>query len=45
MIGLRADGDGGRWGTVGVSHNIIDASFQALHDSIVYKLLRVGAKA
>jgi 2-isopropylmalate synthase len=40
-----ADGDGGRWGTVGVSNNIIDASFQALHDSIVYKLLRVGAKA
>ena len=40
-----ADGDGGRWGTVGVSHNIIDASFQALQDSIVYKLLRAGAKA
>ncbi len=40
-----ADGAGGRWGTVGVSHNIIDASFQALHDSIIYKLLRAGAKA
>ena len=38
-----ADGDGDRWGTVGVSHNIIDASFQALHDSIIYKLLRAGA--
>ena len=40
-----ADDAGGHWGTVGVSHNIIDASFQALHDSIVYKLLRAGAKA
>ncbi len=26
------------WGTVGVSENIIDASWQALADSIVYKL-------
>ncbi len=40
-----ADGAGERWGTVGVSTNIIDASFQALHDSIIYKLLRSGAKA
>jgi len=40
-----ADGDGGHWGTVGVSQNIIDASFQALHDSIIYKLLRSGATA
>ncbi len=39
-----ADDEGGHWGTVGVSHNIIDASFQALHDSIIYKLLRAGAK-
>ena len=29
-----------RWFTVGVSPNIIDASFEALVDSIVYKLLR-----
>lgn len=28
----------GRWGTVGVSDNIIDASYQALIDSIDYKL-------
>lgn len=28
-----------RWSTVGVSENIIDASFQALVDSITYKLL------
>ncbi len=29
-----------RWGTVGVSHNIIEASWQALVDSIRYKLWR-----
>jgi 2-isopropylmalate synthase len=34
------DGDGTRWWTVGVSENIIDASFQALTDSIVYKLMK-----
>jgi len=28
------------WGTVGVSHNIIEASWQALVDSIEYKLRR-----
>jgi len=33
------------WTTVGVSSNIIDASFQALMDSIVYKLVRSGAPA
>ncbi len=27
-----------RWGTVGVSHNVIEASRQALVDSIDYKL-------
>jgi 2-isopropylmalate synthase len=39
------DEAGERWTTVGVSPNIIDASFQALMDSIVYKLVRSGAKA
>lgn len=35
--------DGHRtWGTVGVSENIIDASWQALADSIVYGLLKNG---
>ena len=29
-----------RWGTVGVSENIIEASYQALVDSIEYRLLR-----
>jgi 2-isopropylmalate synthase len=37
------DETGERWTTVGVSPNIIDASFQALMDSIVYKLVRSGA--
>lgn len=39
------DEAGERWITVGVSPNIIDASFQALMDSIVYKLVRSGAVA
>ena len=34
---------GDRWSTVGVSENIIDASFQALMDSIVYKLVKSDA--
>ena len=34
------DGKGNRWSTVGVSENIVDASFEALTDSIVYKLYR-----
>jgi 2-isopropylmalate synthase len=37
------DETGERWTTVGVSPNIIDASFQALMDSIVYKLVRSNA--
>ncbi len=38
------DQAGNRWTTVGVSPNIVDASFQALMDSITYKLLRDGAE-
>jgi 2-isopropylmalate synthase len=38
------DASGDSWFTVGVSENIVDASFEALNDSIVYKLLRAGAK-
>jgi 2-isopropylmalate synthase len=38
------DSSGERWFTIGVSANIIDASFQALSDSITYKLMRAGAK-
>ncbi len=37
------DETGEHWTTVGVSPNIIDASFQALMDSIVYKLVKAGA--
>jgi 2-isopropylmalate synthase len=39
------DEAGERWTTIGVSSNIIDASFQALMDSIVYKLVKSGAPA
>jgi 2-isopropylmalate synthase len=31
-----------RWGTVGVSHNVIEASWQALADSMDYKLYKAG---
>jgi 2-isopropylmalate synthase len=36
------DGQGQRWSTVGVSANIVDASFQALLDAITFKLIRDG---
>ncbi|HEY4774375.1 MAG TPA: citramalate synthase [Xanthobacteraceae bacterium] len=39
------DESGERWTTVGVSPNIIDASFQALMDSIIFKLVKSGAPA
>ena len=38
-----ADATGARWWTLGVSHNIIDASFEALLDSLTYKLLQSAA--
>ena len=34
------DGHTEHWSTVGVSTNVIDASFNALNDSITYLLLR-----
>lgn len=37
-----ADSTGNRWTTVGVSDNIIDASFQALIDSIWFKLMKAN---
>ncbi|WP_210526806.1 citramalate synthase [Rubellimicrobium arenae] len=37
------DGQGRQWTTVGVSGNIIDASFDALVDAITWKLVRDGA--
>ncbi len=34
------DGQGRRWSTVGVSANIVDASFEALLDAVRWKLIR-----
>jgi 2-isopropylmalate synthase len=40
---LIESGDGhAHWGTVGVSHNVIEASYQALVDAVVFKLARAG---
>ncbi|MBB5753560.1 citramalate synthase [Prosthecomicrobium pneumaticum] len=36
------DGDGETWSTIGVSENVVDASFEALMDSLVFKLLKSG---
>jgi 2-isopropylmalate synthase len=38
------DSSGARWSTIGVSGNIIDASFQALVDAIVYKLIKANIR-
>ncbi|MCY3982111.1 MAG: citramalate synthase, partial [Alphaproteobacteria bacterium] len=37
-----ADETDARWTTVGVSGNIINASYEALNDSLTYKLLNAG---
>jgi len=39
------DSQGLRWSTVGVSPNIVDASFEALLDAINWKLIHDGATA
>jgi 2-isopropylmalate synthase len=39
------DGEGRRWSTLGVSPNIVDASFQALEDAVLHKLVHAGAPA
>jgi 2-isopropylmalate synthase len=39
------DDSGRRWSTVGVSANIVDASFEALLDAVTWKLVRDGAPA
>ncbi|QTN35474.1 citramalate synthase [Cognatishimia activa] len=39
------DSNGRRWSTVGVSPNIVDASFEALLDAINWKLVHDGATA
>ena len=38
-----SDATSERWTTVGVSANVVDASFQALLDAINYKLMKAGA--
>src|SRR3546814_76773 len=40
-----ADRDGNRWGTVGISPNIIDAAYAALEDAITHCLLHARAQA
>ncbi len=40
-----ADSHGRRWATVGVSPNIVDASFEALIEAITWKLVQDGARA
>lgn len=37
------DATGRRWSTVGVSPNIVDASFEALLDAVTWKLIHEGA--
>ena len=42
---IESEDDRGRlWRTVGVSENIIEASFEALEDSITYKLVLDGVR-
>ena len=43
LVESRDTATGARWTTVGVSPNIVDASFEALLDSINFKLFRDGA--
>ena len=44
MIESR-DAEGNNWATVGVSTNIIEASYNALRDSITYKLFKSGVRS
>jgi 2-isopropylmalate synthase len=39
------DRDGNHWLTIGVSENIVDASFEALLDALVIKLIKAGVPA
>jgi 2-isopropylmalate synthase len=43
LVGSRSRVTGEHWFTVGVSPNIVDASFEALVDSINYKLMKSSA--
>ena len=42
---IESQDEHGAWGTIGVSENIIEASWQALVDSIEYKLLKDQANS
>jgi 2-isopropylmalate synthase len=48
MIESRTEGGrdeaGHSWNTIGVSHNVIDASYNALYDAISYHLMKQKAK-
>ena len=37
-----SDKKGHKWTTIGVSANIVDASYRALYDSITFKLMKEG---
>jgi 2-isopropylmalate synthase len=37
------DDKGHKWSTIGVSANIVDASYRALYDSITFKLMKEKA--
>ena len=41
---IQSEDDTSSWGTVGVSENMIEASWQALVDSVEYKLLKDKVK-
>ncbi len=41
---IESADDGETWSTVGVSTDVIDASYNALHDGITYKLWRAGRR-
>ncbi|HAZ10938.1 MAG: citramalate synthase [Omnitrophica bacterium GWA2_41_15] len=41
---IQSEDENSSWGTVGVSENIIEASWQALVDSVEYKLLKDKAR-
>jgi 2-isopropylmalate synthase len=45
LVESRDRATGRRWSTVGVSSNIVDASFEALTDAITWKLLKDSAPA
>jgi 2-isopropylmalate synthase len=45
LVESRDKATGRRWSTVGVSSNIVDASFEALTDAVTWKLMTDGALA